>query len=120
VSFDELMAHAAAIQQKAIKRAVTNNETDPEYARGGVDGYYRDIPGLFRPFAEMPNPAAYQPLIDDLKIVLRKLSSGENQDPATIGDEVHRSRSVLVANRPALADGRGGTMTGPDQMGEAI
>ena len=101
MSFDELMTHAAAIQQKAVKRAVTNNETAPEYARGGVDGYYRDIPELFRPFADMPKPAAYQPLIDDLKVVLRKLSSGENKDPVT--NDVYLA-NVVLANMTTASD----------------
>lgn len=101
MSFDELMTHAVDIQQQAIKRAITNRETDPEYARGGVEGYYHDIPDLFRPFSEMPNPAAYQPLIDDLKIVLRKLSSGENKDPIT--NDIYFA-NVVLANMTTASD----------------
>jgi hypothetical protein len=93
MSFDELMSDAAAIQQKAIYRAITNRETYPEYARDGVEGYYRDIPDIFRPFSEMPDPTAYAPLIEDLKVVLRKLSSGDNKDP--INGDVYLANIVL-------------------------
>ncbi len=82
MSFDQLMDHANTIQQKAIWRAVNKHETDPEYARNGVDGYYADIPGLFQPFAGMPDPARYDPLIQDYHVILSKLSSGsQDQDP---------------------------------------
>ncbi|SDC42434.1 hypothetical protein [Actinokineospora iranica] len=101
MSFDELMTHAAAIQQKAVKRAVTNKEADPEYARGGVEGYYRDIPDLFRPFAEMPNPAAYDPLIHDLQVVLQKLSTGHVKEPAN--GEIYLA-NVALANMTTASD----------------
>jgi hypothetical protein len=40
MSFEELMAHASEIKFLAIKRALEEHETEPEYARQGVDGYY--------------------------------------------------------------------------------
>jgi hypothetical protein len=87
MSFEQLMEHASDIQFKAIKHAMANNETEPEYARNGVDGYYAKIPELFKPFFQMPNPKKYEPAIEDLRAVLRGLSNGSNnQDPIDKND----------------------------------
>jgi hypothetical protein len=83
VSFEELMAHASEIKFLAIKRALDEHETEPEYARQGVDGYYQQaIEPLFKPFSRIPDPAGYQPTIDDLSAAMHNLSGGHiDQDP---------------------------------------
>ncbi|MEU0790777.1 hypothetical protein ABZ342_11965 [Amycolatopsis sp. NPDC005961] len=83
MSFDELMAHASEIKFLAIKRALDEHETEPEYARQGVDGYYQQvIEPLFKPFSRIPDPAGYQPMIDDLSAAMHDLSGGHiDQDP---------------------------------------
>jgi hypothetical protein len=87
MSFDQLMEHASDIQFKATNHAVRNHEQDPEYARSGVDGYFADVPNLFKPFSGLPDPGGYQPLIDDLKVILHGLSNGEdNNDPIDAKD----------------------------------
>lgn len=97
MGFDQLMEHASDIQFRATRHALTHNEAEPEYARQGVDGYFAQIAGLFRPFSQMPNPARYQPMIDDFRRVLRVLSSGvDNQDPIN-------HRDIYPAN-PTLAE----------------
>jgi hypothetical protein len=87
MSFDQLMEHANDIQFKATKHVLDNDEEDPEYARAGVDGYYAAVPGLFQPFSELPDPGGYQPLIEDLKVILHGLSNGDdNGDPIDVKD----------------------------------
>lgn len=77
------MAHASEIKFLAIKRALDEHETEPEYARQGVDGYYQQvIEPLFKPFSRVPDPAGYQPMIDDLSAAMHDLSGGHiDQDP---------------------------------------
>jgi hypothetical protein len=95
MTWEQLMEHAVVIQQKAILHAVQHHEADPEYGRNGVEGYYQNVPDLFRPFADMPDPAAYQPMIDSLRSVLNGLSNGDNN-----GDPID-TKDTYLAN-PAL------------------
>lgn len=83
MSFEQLMEHASQIKFLATKHALDNKEAEPEYARNGVDGYYQQlVEPLFKPFSKMPDPAKYQPMIDDLSAVMHGLSSGRtNEDP---------------------------------------
>jgi hypothetical protein len=83
MSFDQLMEHASEIEYLATKHALDHNEAEPEYARNGVDGYYAHlVPPLFKPFSQVPSPAGYQGLIDDLSAAMHDLSSGRtDQDP---------------------------------------
>ncbi|MFL6126063.1 hypothetical protein [Actinophytocola sp.] len=83
MSFDQLMEHASEIQYLATKHALDKNEAEPEYARNGVDGYYAELVApLFKPFSQVPDPAGYQALIDDLSAAMHDLSSGRtDQDP---------------------------------------
>ena len=97
MSWEQLMELANDIQSKAVMHAVNNHEDDPEYARDGVDGYYANLPDLFKPFANMPDPAAYQPMIEDLRTVLKKLSNGDNNS-----DPIDHVNNIYLAN-PAMA-----------------
>jgi hypothetical protein len=72
MSFAQLMDHASEIRYLAMKHALDHGEAEPEYARNGVDGYYENlIEPLFKPFSQIPDPAGYQPMIDDLSGVMR-------------------------------------------------
>jgi hypothetical protein len=56
-----------------IEQSVTDIQTD-----------FADIPEVFRPFAEMPDPVLYDPMIHQLDLTLSGLSSGDlSQDPIT-------------------------------------
>jgi hypothetical protein len=83
MSFEQLMEHASEIKFLATKHALDNNEAEAEYARNGVDGYYQQlVEPLFKPYSQIPDPAKYQPMIDDLSAVMHDLSSGRtNEDP---------------------------------------
>jgi hypothetical protein len=82
MSFSNLMEEAWNIRHTAVAKAVQRNETHPDYARNGVENYYDFVPSLFKPYSEMPDPARYQPMIEDLRMVLQRLSSGQqSQDP---------------------------------------
>ncbi|MDQ3577850.1 MAG: hypothetical protein M3443_09675 [Actinomycetota bacterium] len=97
MSFEQLTEHASDIQFKATKHALDHREQEAVYGRNGVSGYYSDIHGLFKPFSGMPDPARYQPLIEDFRIALRGLSNGaDNQDPIN-------NRDIYPAN-PTLAE----------------
>jgi hypothetical protein len=83
MSFEQLMEHASEIKFLATKHALDNKEAEPEYARNGVDGYYQLlVEPLFKPFSQIPDPAKYQPMIDDLSAAMHDLSSGRtDSDP---------------------------------------
>lgn len=83
MSYEQLMEHANTVQQKAVWRAVNKHEEEAAYAAtSGPEGYYANIPELFKPFADLPNPKDYDPLIGDYRVILSKLSSGQqDQDP---------------------------------------
>ena len=111
MSFDQLMTHANDIQFKATKRAIDKHETDPEYARRGVDGYYSDVPDLFKPFSQMPDPASYDQMIGDLRAVLHDLSNGEtNADPLDV-KEIYPA-GVTILPKMSDADQKLGDWTG--------
>lgn len=96
MSFEELMLHASDIQFKATKHALGNEEQEAAYARNGVDGYYAQVPELFKPFSQMPDPAKYQPMIDDFKHAMRGLSNGENNDPINTKDAIYPANPTLT------------------------
>ena len=90
------MELANEIQSKAVMHAFNNQEDDPAYARDGIDGYYANLPQLFTPFADMPDPAAYQPMIEDLRTVLKKLSNGDdNSDPIDHVDNIYLANPAM-------------------------
>lgn len=97
MSWEQLMELANDIQSKAVMHAFNNQEDDPEYARNGIDGYYANLPGLFTPFAGMPDPAAYQPMIEDLRTALKKLSNGDNNsDPIDHVDNIYLANPTMT------------------------
>src|SRR4051812_39905958 len=97
MSFDQLMAHAQDIQYLATKHAIAKKEENPAYARNGIDGYYAEVvPPLFEPFRDMPDPAHYDPLINDLRTVLTGLSTGQAKDEALDASEFYPANPTLA------------------------
>ncbi|GAB3883504.1 hypothetical protein GCM10029964_042990 [Kibdelosporangium lantanae] len=97
MSFDELMAHAQNLQYLAAKHAIDHHETEPEYARHGVDGYYAEvIPPLFEPYSKIQDPKVYDPLIGDLRAVLTGLSNGQANTDALNSNEVYPANPTLA------------------------
>jgi hypothetical protein len=83
MSFEaDVMANAVDIQNTAIFVAWKQG-ADPHYARtSGPELYFENVANEFRPYSQMPDPAAYDHMLADLEQVLHKLSSGLlSQDP---------------------------------------
>ena len=88
LSYEQLMQHAQEIRQKAIQKAIEHlggrrnsrsymSEKGPEIERA-----FAGIPGLFQPFADMPAPASFDPMITEMRQTLGVLSSGQElKDP---------------------------------------
>lgn len=82
MSFPQLSQHARDIQRLAIQREIHANhhgvtpgmqlKLHPELAR-----QYDDIPELFQPFIDMPDPAAFKKLAGDVEGAMKLLSSGD-------------------------------------------
>ena len=94
MSYEQLMQHATDIQTKATKWAVVfskrglgdsapppYNSVDPA-AYPEIAAEFADIPGLFQPFSDLPDPASYDSMISDLEQVVSGLSWGPDlKDP---------------------------------------
>lgn len=109
MSFDELMQHAYEIQQQATLKAFTQHGVRPAVPDGlpqpaprhneletrrSIEGQFADIPEVFRAFAEMPDPQAFQPRLENLDLALRELSSGwASEDP--INGRYYRANDKL-------------------------
>jgi hypothetical protein len=92
VSYEQLAQHAAQLQQSAIRmdmrqrgfgydkgRFTDANLSDAE-VRTAVDvtaARFAGVADMFTPFLRMPNPDAFDPLIDSLGHVATKLNSGQ-------------------------------------------
>jgi predicted RNase H-like HicB family nuclease len=100
MSFDELMQHAYEIQQQATLKAFTQHGVRPGVPDGlpqpaprhneletrrSIEGQFADIPEVFRAFAEMPDPQAFEARIEKLDDTLRELSSGWASDDPVSG-----------------------------------
>ena len=72
MSFGQLMEHAHEIKFKAW--------TESPYL--DQEAYYGHVPGLYQPFAEMPDPSAFDPMIEQLAVALNRLARGDSpKDP---------------------------------------
>lgn len=90
------MEHAWGVKAAAINHAINKNEDDAVYARyGGPEGYYEDVPDLFRPFSQMPDPLRCDPLIEDLRVLMAQLCPSPQTNPTDV-------RENFLAN-PELA-----------------
>ncbi len=109
MTFDQLMQHAHDIQATAIAKAMDEHGVraapragDPAYlpqpgedaTRARIAADFADIPSLFEPFTMMPDPTAFDPLIDDLDAAMKYLSSGHLTDP--ISGRVYLENEILT------------------------
>ncbi|HEY9474548.1 MAG TPA: hypothetical protein VIS06_11955 [Mycobacteriales bacterium] len=88
MSYEQLMQHAQEIRQKAIQKAIEHlggRRNSREYMsqkRPEIERTFADIPELFQPFAEMPTPVSFDPMINEMRQTLGVLSSGQEiKDP---------------------------------------
>lgn len=109
MSFEQLMAHAREIQRRAIEEEIkifrqeaakqegstgASVEVVVQQIRPEIEKRYSDVPSLFQPFADMPEPQAFDGLINELGQALNKLSSGETpKDP--INGTIYPANPVL-------------------------
>jgi hypothetical protein len=99
MSFEQLMQHAQEIQAKAIAASLDEHGVRPapapgrppinpmpleEEARARITASFADVPSLFEPFTMIPEPSAFDGMINDLRSAMLKLSSGHMPtDPVT-------------------------------------
>ncbi|WP_020499006.1 hypothetical protein [Sciscionella marina] len=92
MSYDELMQHAKDIQKKAVEKEGMDQAKVNAQATGGqgvpapvdydkIEQKYAYIPGLFEPFSRLPDPAGFEPLIDDLQKAMGDLATGATSNP---------------------------------------
>jgi hypothetical protein len=85
---DDVMANAVDIQNTAIYVALKqqDDQADEHYAAtSGPELYFQDLANGFRPHSQIPDPAVYGPMIEDLRQVLRRLSNGgQSRDPVEL------------------------------------
>jgi hypothetical protein len=98
VSFEQLMQHAHDIQQKAIMLAKADADGPSLGGFVGLDRdksplrraavhrrieeSFADVPSIFEPFAEMPDPAAFDGMLENMKQALQDLAMDpETHDP---------------------------------------
>ncbi|MGI5215513.1 hypothetical protein [Plantactinospora sp. CA-290183] len=105
MSFEQLMEHAHALQQKAIEKEVKQFKDAVESeGQGNMDRYVEDqrqrstqtyagVPGIFQPFTEMPKPETFDGMINHLATVMRKLSKGQSED--AINGQLYPANSTL-------------------------
>ncbi|HEX6075563.1 MAG TPA: hypothetical protein VFZ32_09915 [Micromonosporaceae bacterium] len=92
MTFESLMDHAFEIQKKAVQEAILDlggrrhslsTMSDEQRAIGAQ---FADIPALYRPFSEAPDPTSFDGAISELRRALHVISSGQqNQDPINGG-----------------------------------
>jgi len=83
MSYEQVMDHAEEIRKAAIEKTIEhlggrrNSRSYMSRKRPEIEAAFADVPDLYRPFASMPDPAAYNGLIKSVEGALAKLSSGQ-------------------------------------------
>lgn len=104
MSFDELMQHAQEIRQKAVQKTMELYKTGlpkqdtqraDAYRRSQVERAFADIPDLFVPFREMPEPTAFGWMIDQLDQALLMLSRGAPEVKDSISGGTYKANTEL-------------------------
>ncbi|MGH3389975.1 MAG: hypothetical protein ACRDOO_13985 [Actinomadura sp.] len=92
MSYEQLMQHAEEIRLKAIAKALDRfgDQHDPRTGtiraqkRPALERAFADIPAIFQPWADMPAPASFDPMIDEMNDALRVISPGQDpKDPVS-------------------------------------
>jgi hypothetical protein len=100
MSYSDLMGHAAEIQRKAVDKAIEDlggrrhSRSYMSEKRPEIEAQFADIPALFAPFTQIPEPGSFDPPIASMGRVLGVLSSGQTpKDP--ISDDVYPANIIL-------------------------
>jgi hypothetical protein len=106
MTYDQLMQHAYAIEEKATKKAIVahskglgdqgpvSESSIKDYRTHPLYALFGDIPSQFQPFALLPEPGSYDPLIGDLDTAVGRLSWGQApSDP--VNQRIYPSNPVL-------------------------
>ncbi|GHJ49532.1 hypothetical protein Cs7R123_68740 [Catellatospora sp. TT07R-123] len=102
MSFDQLMQHATDIGNKAFEEGLgelmgTQSPTlvaqeQPKL----INRCYGEVPQLFQPFSQIPDPASYTPAIESLKRALGRLCTGQDtRDPISTNGSNYYANPVL-------------------------
>lgn len=121
MSFDHLMQHAADIQRKAIEVALKEHHLDPhgrhpvhrtdaervaarqtEQRIRGV--LFEDIPELFQPFVDTPDPAGFDAAISYANGAADLLSLGGYTDPTLEDRQITDVGGPTYLGHPVLAE----------------
>jgi hypothetical protein len=103
MSFEQLMEHAYEIQQLAVEKYIKRWRANQPglyapwelvageaAARARIEREVADIPALFAPFAVVPDPALFEPMVEAMDRALGKLSNSDPdqaaRDPVNLGD----------------------------------
>jgi hypothetical protein len=103
MSFEQLMEHAYEIQQLAVEKYMKRWRANQPglyapwepiageaVARERIEREVADIPALFAPFAAIPDPVLFEPMMQGMDRALGKLSHGDGdeaaRDPVNLGD----------------------------------
>lgn len=100
----DIMSYAQQIQAAAIRRAYQNHEAYPATPpkggavgngrpmhpyENGVEQYYANIPSLFQPFSLLPDPVAYNPMVDGLRQAMGILRvNADTKNPVDPNDQL--------------------------------
>ncbi|MBX6354730.1 MAG: hypothetical protein IRZ05_02615 [Micromonosporaceae bacterium] len=121
MSFDQLMEHAYEIQQLAVEKymkrwranqpglyAPWEQVAGEAQARARIELEVADIPGLFAPFAVIPDPALYHRMIEAMDQAIGRLSPGTWQETGeqpslTDGYDANSDLAVMSSTASWLA-----------------
>ncbi|MBV1851620.1 hypothetical protein [Catellatospora tritici] len=102
MSFEQLMQHATDIGNKAFKEglgelmATQSPSLVAQEQPKLIERCYGEVPRLFQPFSQIPDPASYTPAIETLKRALAKLSTGQDtRDPISTNGANYYANPVL-------------------------
>lgn len=100
MTFESLMDHAFDIQKKAVQEAIldlggrSHSLSTMSDEQNAIEAQFADIPALYRPFSEAPDPTSFDGAISELRRALRVISSGQqNNDP--INGNIYPANPVL-------------------------
>jgi len=120
MSYEELMKHAQDISTKAYSEGYKDllGTQSPNYVAQEEPKLRQkcaDVPGLFQPFASIPNPKSFDPMINELRQAMGVLCTGQNtSDPISTKGGPYIANKVLdeiSGSSPYIADWTGKAAT---------
>ncbi|WP_031466798.1 hypothetical protein [Sciscionella sediminilitoris] len=99
MSYDELAQHAQDIQKKAVEKEGMDQAKVNAQATGGygapmpvdydkIDQKYAFVTKMFEPYTDLPDPASFDPLIEDLRKAMGDLSTGQQASNNELAKDV--------------------------------